>query len=153
MKKYRQPLTARRKRTFPLSALGRVELGEENPTKQSLLEGLGGVVRARAERGQARRGEARRSEAKEAKEANEAALGYKSVVRSLTAGGRRSASIQGQPLRRSRRLSFSSFRLSYPPLLLLFRLLGLLLLVLPLRPLFSRSLLAAFKIRRLGDLS
>lgn len=77
------------------------------------------VVRARTKRGQARRSEA--------KEANEAALGYKSVVRSLTAGGRRSASIQGQPLRRSRpSLSLSSIRLFRPPLFLLFRLLLLL---------------------------
>lgn len=56
-------------------------------------------------RGQARRGEAKRSGA-----------GYKSVLRSLTAGGRWSASIQGQPLRRSRRLfllSLSSLFLSF----------------------------------------
>lgn len=71
-------------------------------------------LQRRANRDKLRRGEASRTNRAKRR-------GYKSVVRSLTAGGHRSASIQGQPLRRLA-ISFSfsllppfSFSLSLSP--------------------------------------
>ncbi|KAF3421085.1 hypothetical protein E2986_13987 [Frieseomelitta varia] len=68
-------------------------------------------LQCRANRAEPRRGEANRTN-----RTNRAKRrGYKSVVRSLTAGGHRSASIQGQPLRRLA-ISFSlSLSLSFSP--------------------------------------
>ena len=78
-------------------------------------------LQRRANRAEPRRGEANRTN--RTNRTNRAKRrGYKSVVRSLTAGGHRSASIQGQPLRRlaiSFSLSLSlSLSLSFSPSLL-----------------------------------
>lgn len=75
---------------------------------QSLWRQAKVSLQCRANRAELRRGEANRTNRAKRR-------GYKSVVRSLTAGGHRSASIQGQPLRRLA-ISFSfSFSLSLSP--------------------------------------
>lgn len=71
---------------------------------QSLWRQVKVSLQRRANRAKPRRGEANRTNRAKRR-------GYKSVVRSLTAGGHRSASIQGQPLRR---LAISSFSLLPP---------------------------------------
>lgn len=80
---------------------------------QSLWRQVKVSLQRRANRAKPRRGEANRTNRAKRR-------GYKSVVRSLTAGGHRSASIQGQPLRRLAISSFSllpsfSFSLSVSP--------------------------------------
>lgn len=81
---------------------------------QSLWRQAKVSLQRRANQAELRRGEANRTNRAKRR-------GYKSVVRSLTAGGHRSASIQGQPLRRLA-ISFSfsllpsfSFSLSLSP--------------------------------------
>lgn len=108
-----------------VEAMGAVSQARRSPSR---LPGRkpGSLVPASAERASLspslqRQGRASRSEpnrTKRTKRANR--RGYKSVVRSLTAGGHRSASIQGQPLRRLFRdlfLPASPIFLSPPPAL------------------------------------